>query len=130
MTAPNDASTRIDAYLAGAPEAMRDALTKMRAVIRDAAPDAVEVFAYGMPGFKYRGRPLLYYAAAKKHYALYGHSQAVLDALSKDLQPFDVEKGTIRFPPDSALPEGLIAAIVRVRLGEIEAAEAAKKVSS
>ncbi|MEX0741710.1 MAG: DUF1801 domain-containing protein, partial [Phycisphaeraceae bacterium] len=56
----------VDTYLGALPEEQRAALEKLRATIRAAAPDAAESISYGMPTFKYKGRPLIYFGAAKK----------------------------------------------------------------
>jgi uncharacterized protein YdhG (YjbR/CyaY superfamily) len=126
-TATNDASTRIDAYIDAASEEMRDPLRQMRRAIQDAAQDAVEAFGYGLPGFKYLGRPLLYFGATKKHYALYGNTESAATALKEDLKDLDISKGTIRFNPDRPFPEALIRKLTEVRLAEIQAAEAERK---
>jgi uncharacterized protein YdhG (YjbR/CyaY superfamily) len=125
--AQQSAIDQVDAYIAAAPEAMQEALRHMRRVILDAAPEAVEVFAYGLPGYKYLGRPLLYYGAASKHYALYGNTESAQAALKEDMKGLDMSKGTIRFPPDGPFPETLVGKLVAVRLAEMEAAEATRK---
>jgi len=99
-------------------------LEAVRRAIKAAAPEAVEGISYGMPGFKYRGRPLVYFAAAKAHCALYG--PAVAD-YAEELAGYDTSKGTIRFPPEKPLPESLVKKIVRARMKAIEAAEAARR---
>jgi uncharacterized protein YdhG (YjbR/CyaY superfamily) len=124
--AKNPASA-INAYIAAAPEAMRGRLRRMRDVIAAAAPDAVEVFAYGIPGFKYLGRPLVYYGAAKKHYALYGVSVALMEAIKEDWSAYEMSKGTIRFPPGEAVPERLVTKLVQARVLEAQAADAGRK---
>jgi uncharacterized protein YdhG (YjbR/CyaY superfamily) len=114
----------IDGYLADLPDDKRSTLSEMRRMIKAAAPDAVEGMAYGMPGFKYRGRPLVYFAAARNHCALYG--PAVV-AFQDELAGYDASKGTIRFPPGEPLPEELVRKLVRARMAAIEAAEAGRK---
>lgn len=116
--------TDIDEYLASLPDDKRATLTELRRMIKDVAPQAVEVMAYGMPGFKYRGRPLVYFAAAKNHCALYG--PAVV-AHQEELAGYDTSKGTVRFPPGEPLPEALVRRLVTGRMAEIEAAEAGRK---
>jgi uncharacterized protein YdhG (YjbR/CyaY superfamily) len=68
----NRTATDIDGYLAALPEPARTTLTQLRQSIKAIAPDAVESISYGMPTFKHKGRPLVYFAAAKQHCALYG----------------------------------------------------------
>ena len=106
----------VDDYLAGAPEAQRVALKRLRATIRKAAPDATERMAYGMAGYKYRGRPLVHFAYWKDHLALYGS----FDAHASELEAYDLDKGTIRFSADKPLPDRLVAQIVKARVEEIE----------
>jgi uncharacterized protein YdhG (YjbR/CyaY superfamily) len=116
--------TDIDGYLSALPNDKRKTLERMRKAIKAAAPEAVEGMGYGMPGFKYRGRPLIYFAAAKNHCALYG--PAVVE-FAEDLAGYDTSKGTIRFPPDKPLPAALVRKLVRGRMAAIEAAEAGRK---
>jgi uncharacterized protein YdhG (YjbR/CyaY superfamily) len=121
MTPRND----IDKYLAALPDDARAALEKVRTAIRAAAPTAVESIAYGMPAYKYRGRPLVYFAASKNHCGIYGMAE-VFAAHRRELLPYDTSKGTIRFPPRKPLPNVLIRKLVKARMAEIEAAESAR----
>ena len=58
-------SREIDAFLAALPADVQGALEGLRRTITAAAPDAVEVIAYGVPAFRYRGRPLVSFGAGK-----------------------------------------------------------------
>jgi len=51
--------TSFDDYLASVPEHQRAELERIRHIVRNAVPSAQESVSYGMPAFKYRGRPLL-----------------------------------------------------------------------
>jgi uncharacterized protein YdhG (YjbR/CyaY superfamily) len=115
-------SPEVDAFLATLPEDARRALEHLRATIAYAAPDAVEGIGYGVPAFKYRGRPLVSFGAARAHCALYVQSPAVMDAHRDELAGFDTSKGTIRFSPGEPLPDELIAKLVRARMAETDAA--------
>jgi len=117
-------STDIDGYLSTLPDDARTTLERLRRTIKAVAPDAVESISYGMPAFKYQGRPLVYFAAAKNHCALYGLS---VDVHQDQLAAYDTSKGTIRFPPREPLPEALVNTLVSARIAEIEAAVAARK---
>jgi len=116
----------IDAYLAGVPEEMRAALEKVRRAIRAAAPGAVEKISYGMPSFKYGGKQLAYFAAFTNHCSFFPSSVAVIDAHRQALAKYSLSKGTIRFPPDKPLPDSLVRKLVRARIAEIDAKEAAR----
>jgi uncharacterized protein YdhG (YjbR/CyaY superfamily) len=115
------AAKDIDTYLAEVPATHRAALEKIRTTIKAAAPEAAESISYGIPTFKYKGRPLIYIGAAKKHCALYGPLDSVLKAHEAELKPYDMSKGTIRFPPDKPMPASLIRKLVKAQMKAIEA---------
>ncbi len=129
MTAKDDTTTatptpsdRIDTYLAALPPDMRDSLQALRGAIAAAAPEAVEAISYSAPAFRYRGRPLVAYSAAKHHCSFFPMNPAVLDAHRDGLRGYDTAKGTIRFPPGQRLPAALVTSIVRARMAETDAA--------
>jgi uncharacterized protein YdhG (YjbR/CyaY superfamily) len=113
-TVPKD----VDTYLASLPEDQRATLQKLRETIKTAAPETAESISYGIPTFKYKGRPLIHFGAAKKHCAIYG---LVPDAFKDELKQYDTSKGTIRFPADKPLPATLVKKLVKTRMAEIEA---------
>ena len=112
----------VDAFLAAQPPEVRATLERLRRVIAAAAPDAVESINYGVPAFKYRGRPLVSYGAGRRHCAFYVQSPAVMDAHREALSALDTSKGTIRFTPDTPLPDALVISLVRARLAETDGA--------
>jgi uncharacterized protein YdhG (YjbR/CyaY superfamily) len=119
---PAEASDRIDAILTALPDAQRAALQRVRDTIGRTVPGAEEGFSYGIPAFRYRGRPLAAYTAAKGHCSYFPMSPAVIDAHREALAGFDLAKGTIRFQPAQPIPTELIEALVRTRQAEIDAA--------
>jgi uncharacterized protein YdhG (YjbR/CyaY superfamily) len=108
----------VDAYLAKVPEDQRAALEKIREIVRKVAPTATEGISYGFPTFKLEGRGLIWYAAWKKHCSIYPLTPGVSRAVGKELEPFDTEKGTIRFTPEKPLPASLIKKIAKARIAE------------
>jgi uncharacterized protein YdhG (YjbR/CyaY superfamily) len=117
-----------DDYLAKQPESFRSALQSLRETIRSAVPkDAEEGLSYGVPAFRV-GRPIVAYAAFKKHCGLYPLSPDVIEAFAKDLEDFETAKGTIRFTPDKPLPKGLVKKIVKARLAELDSGATTKTV--
>jgi uncharacterized protein YdhG (YjbR/CyaY superfamily) len=113
-------SVDVDAFLAALPPEMSAALENLRQAIRAAAPGADESINYGVPAFKYRGRPLVSYGAAKNHCSFYVQSPAVMEAHRDELASYDTSKGTVRFAPDKPLPNALVAKLVRARLAETD----------
>ena len=115
-------SAEVDDALAGLPGEQRAALGKLRGTIARAAPDAVEAISYGVPAFKYRGRPLVSFGAARTHCAFYVQSPAVMAAHADALTGYDTSKGTVRFAAHSPLPDDLVTTLVKARLTETDAA--------
>lgn len=115
----------VDDYIAAQPKAVQPKLIQMRRAIKAVVPKAEEVISYCMPAFKQDGI-VVWYAGTKKHFALYPKA-GVIAAFIKELEPYAVAKGTIRFPIDQPLPLDLIQDIVRFRVAENKKEAAAKK---
>lgn len=107
----------VEEYLATVPEDQLSALMRIRNIIQEAVPEAVEGISYQIPTFKYLG-PLVAFAAFKKHCSFYLMSTAVMDAYRKELESYDTAKGTIHFQPDKPLPEELVIRLVKARVEE------------
>jgi uncharacterized protein YdhG (YjbR/CyaY superfamily) len=112
----------VDAFLAAVPEVPRAALEKLRQTIKSAAPDATESLSYGVPAFKYRGRPLVSFGAARAHCSFYVQSPAVMEAHKAELNAYNTAKGTVHFTPDQPLPDALVRKLVEARMAETDAA--------
>jgi uncharacterized protein YdhG (YjbR/CyaY superfamily) len=121
MTDPSPATVEIDARLAALPAEQRTVLQALREAIAAAAPHAVEAISYGAPAFRYRGRPLVAYAAYKAHCSFFPMSPGLIVAHREELVGFTVAKGTIQFTQQDPLPADLVQRIVRERLAEIDA---------
>ena len=113
------AAATIDEYLAGVPDAQRRALETLREQIRQAAPQATEVIAYGMPGYRLGGRYLVGFSATKTACSFYT-GRAPLIALADELASYRRWKGTVNFASDHPLPAELVARLVAVRIEEIQ----------
>ncbi len=66
-----------DAYIAAAPEVFRPLLAELRARLAHALPDAQEIIAYDMPGFRIGSSIIAGYAAFSKQCGLYVSSSAI-----------------------------------------------------
>lgn len=115
----------VDEYIASQPQAVQCVLKRVRCTIREAVPDVEEVISYNIPAYKVEGDPVLYFAGWKRHYSLYPASDRITEALKDDLAPYEVKKGTIRFPLSEPVPVKLIGRIATLRAKEV--AEREKK---
>jgi len=117
---PTTVPKNVDEYLASVKEPARATLKKVRATIRSVVPpEATEAISYRIPMFRYKGG-LVAFAAFKHHCSFFPMSYAVIRAFKKELKPFTVSKGTIRFPRDKPLPAALLRKMVKARLAEKE----------
>ncbi|MEU3205180.1 DUF1801 domain-containing protein [Streptomyces cyaneofuscatus] len=98
-----------DAYIAAAPEAFRPVLHHLRDLLREPLPDAEEMVAYGMPGFRLRGTVVASYTAFSKQIGLYflapaisDHDEAIAEAGRK------ASTTGITFPPHKPVSDQLV----------------------
>src|SRR5512142_2137155 len=112
----------IDEYLDTQPAAVQLKLEQVRATIRRAVPEAVEVIGYNMPGYKLHGKPMLYFAGFKEHYSLFAASGSFFATLEDELRGYERRKGTVRFPLTKPVPVELISRIAKLRAAGIAAA--------
>lgn len=110
--------TTIDEYLENIDVPQKAELERIRATIKQIAPEAVETISYGMPAFKYNGQPLVYFAAFTNHMSLFPTSGPT-EALKEKLKDYKVSKGTIQFTVEKPLSESLIKDIVLSRVSDI-----------
>lgn len=111
----------IDAYLSRLEPSQRILLSRLRAAIRSAAPDAQEVISHGMPAFRRRGM-LLYFGAFKDHCSLFtAGSVRIRRLFSEEIRPYESGRGTLRFSTERPLPLDLVRRIVQARVEENEA---------
>lgn len=118
--------TTIDEYIEQYPEDVQQTLVKIRAVIIETAPEAVEKIAYQMPGFYLNGY-LVYFAVIKRHIGLYPRTSA-MEAFIPELADYKGTKGSVHFLLDKPIPFDVIRKMVAVRVKEnLEKAEAKGK---
>jgi len=116
MAEPKKRFRTIDEYIAIFPKNIQDILKKLRHVIGETAPEAEETISYQIPTFKLNGN-LVHFAAFKKHIGFYPTSSGI-DTFRKELAPFEISKGTIKFPIDKPIPFDLVRNIVVYRVKE------------
>ncbi|MCR9228688.1 MAG: DUF1801 domain-containing protein [Flavobacteriaceae bacterium] len=113
---------KIDQYISKFPEEVQQQLQKVRAIIKTIAPEAIEQLAYGMPGYKTNGKPLVYFAGYKNHIGFYatpsGHK-----AFQKQMSIYKQGKGSVQFPLNQPIPFDLIEKIVRFRVDQNSASK-------
>jgi uncharacterized protein YdhG (YjbR/CyaY superfamily) len=103
----------VDEYIARHPREVQAILQRVRSTIRKALPAAEEVISYQIPTYKVHGSSVVYFAGWRKHYSLYPATDQLVAAFKDDLVPYEVNKGTIRFPLSQPVPVKLVGGIAK-----------------
>lgn len=125
MKAPTGNTASIDEYIGGFPQPVQAILSEMRAVIRLAAPQAIEKISYQIPTLYFNGN-LVHFAAFKRHIGFYPGASGV-SAFQQELKGYKTSKGAIQFPLGQPLPLALVKKIVEFRIQENSPMKAGKK---
>ncbi len=112
----------VDEYIANQPIEAQKVLQELRNIIKEAAPDAVEVLNYKVPAFTLvpggkRDQQLMMAAYAK--FIGFYPFPTTMAAFSEELKDYKQGKGSVQFPLGKPLPKELIFRMVRYRREEI-----------
>ncbi len=107
----------VENYIATFPTEVQQILRQIRKVILQTAPNAVEKVAYGMPGYKLNGKPLVYFAGYAKHVGLYA-TPVAHEAFANELKGYKQGKGSVQFPLNKPIPFDLIKRIIEFKLNQ------------
>jgi uncharacterized protein YdhG (YjbR/CyaY superfamily) len=108
----------IDEYLEKVSAPQKAELERIRTIVKQTVPEAEEVISYGMPGFKYKKKYLVGFAAFQDHLSLFPTATPI-EAIKEKLSGFQLSKGTIQFTIDNPIPEAIIQELVAVRIDAI-----------
>lgn len=100
----------IDAYIAAAPEAVRERLVAVRATLLRCIPGGTEAFRYGMPAVMIDARHGLHYANWTKHLALYPIYRGD-DAFEAAVGPYRAKTDSVHFLHAHPLPLDVVELI-------------------
>ncbi|GAB1483314.1 hypothetical protein MASR2M78_21300 [Treponema sp.] len=113
---PSPPSPLIDEYIANCPAQTQPKLNEIRAIIREAAPEAEEKISYDMPTYFLNGN-LVHFAGYANHIGFYPAPSAISE-FQAELNVYKNAKGSVQFPLDTALPSDLIRRMVLFRVKE------------
>jgi uncharacterized protein YdhG (YjbR/CyaY superfamily) len=108
--------TTIDEYISQFPEDVQRILVKIRAEIKESAPEAVEKISYQMPAFYLNGS-LVWFAVHQHHIGFYPRASGI-EAFKEELSAYKWAKGSVQFPLGKPMPYELISEIVKFRVAE------------
>ncbi len=118
-TKPSD-TEGVNKYIANLPLEQQIALERVRKIIKNTVPEAVEFISYKMPAYHFHGM-IGGFAAFKNHCSFFPwNAQTIID-FAAELKEFKTSAGTVQFTPDKPLPEELLQKILRYRVaGNLE----------
>ena len=106
----------VDEYIARQEPSFQAHLGKIRQIVRQNAPAAVERIAWSMPTYEQGGKSLSF-AACQKHISFYVGEEAV-EHFQAELAGFENKKNVIYLLYAKELPVELLAEIVKWCLGD------------
>jgi len=116
-----DGPQTVSEYIKTFPKGTQEKLVAIRKIIKSVAPDAVESVSYRIAGYKLDGKALMYFAGHSQHVAVYP-IPPLPPADEKQVKPYLVSKGTLRFALDKPLPLGLIRKVAQGHVKRVEKA--------
>ena len=115
QTKPNKPAT-IDEYIAQFPQDVQQILQKIRGLIKELAPEAIEKISYAMPGFYLNGM-LVWFAGYEKFIGFYPAGSGI-EAFKEEISGYKSSKGAVQFPLNQPIPYELIRKMVNFRISE------------
>lgn len=111
----------VDDYLAALPDsADRRELQRLHGVITGHFPGLGQTTSYSMPCYTHRGSPVAAVILRSKHIAWYPFSGAVLPEVADEISGYSHSPGTLRFTPETGLPDGLVRRLLDIRIRMID----------
>lgn len=110
----------VAAYIQSFSGDTKNRLLKMREIIQTEVPDAEEGIMYGLVGYKFHGKPLVYFGGFEHHVGFYATPQTH-ETFATELASYKQGKGSVQFPHSQTLPVDLIAKMVQRKKQELEA---------
>lgn len=118
-----DTFTNFNEYFLLFPEEVQLKMEILIKAIHSQNPDLEEYIGYQMPAFKYKEKPLVYFAAYKNHIGFYPLPESIVHFENDFIKrKYKFSKGAVQFPLKEDLPLDLIEKMVQFRISEINKA--------
>jgi uncharacterized protein YdhG (YjbR/CyaY superfamily) len=103
-----------EAYIAAAPEQFHSSLEHLRELLSNVLPDAEEIVAYNMPGFRIGSSTVAGYAAFSKQCGLYLLPEAITEHAEEiTAAGLKATKTGVTFSPHKPIPDDLVERLAR-----------------
>lgn len=109
----------VNVYLATLPNAEREALERLRTLIKETIPNVEERVSYGTTVMFSLGRDLVGFVSQPKHLSFFTASPKLTQVMRGEItKTHEVSGATIHFSPQHPLLTGLLKKILRARIRE------------
>jgi uncharacterized protein YdhG (YjbR/CyaY superfamily) len=109
----------VDAYLSTLPRAEREALGRLRALVKKTVPQVEERISYGTTVMFSLGLDLVGFVSQPKHLSFFTASPKLALAMKDEItRSHKLSGATIHFSPDNPLPTTLVEKILTARVRE------------
>lgn len=110
----------VDEFFSAQEEPALSSLKRVRKAIHKIIPDAEEYISYQIPTIKYRNKPLIGYAAFKKHYSVFVMSNLIAATFLKEYPELKVKGSTVHFDFDEEVPLPFLKKLIGTRMMETD----------
>lgn len=121
-TAPRPSFATMEEYIANQPKEVQKVLNELKSIIKEAAPEAIEIMNYKVPAFNLvpdgkRDQQIMMAGYAK--FVGFYPFPTTMEKFADELKGFKQGKGSVQFPLDKPLPRDLIIRMVKFRKDEL-----------
>ena len=112
--------TTIDEYIAALEEPAASRLRDLRALAREAVPDADESIRWGNPVYLHPSGTILFALSAHRSHANVTFTPSTREAFTEELVEHETGKGSIKLPYTDSVPADLLRRMIAFRVREHE----------
>jgi uncharacterized protein YdhG (YjbR/CyaY superfamily) len=112
--------TTVDEYVDGFDEPRRELLEQVRAVARQAVPEASESIRWGYPAWLHPSGTILFMLSGHAKHAAATFTPSTREAFDAELAGFDTGKGSVKLPYGEHVPDDLLRRMMQFRVREHE----------
>jgi uncharacterized protein YdhG (YjbR/CyaY superfamily) len=110
----------IDEYLDGFPGEARELLEQLRALAREAVPEATEAMKWGNAAWVHPSGTILFAISGYTKHANFVFTPSTREAFDADLTAFATGKGSVKLPYGDPVPADLLRRMIAYRVREHE----------
>jgi uncharacterized protein YdhG (YjbR/CyaY superfamily) len=112
------AFSTVDEYIESFSPAIQAKLKEIREYILKTLPELTESISYGMPAYKYKKKPIIYYAAHLNHLGIYALPNAH-EHFKERLAKYKQGKGSIQISYAKPIPLKLVGELMHFNLYQL-----------